>query len=554
MNKALFLTMLCTCLSNVAIAQASCDRAGFSNGWMLHMNNQEVDQITQACAATNAKYFRTDFAWSDVQWNGSNSWYWNNIDRLVASSNAQGMEMIAIATYFPPWAGPTTDTTFWYNFVYQAGMRYIPQGVTIWEMWNEPNLINFWPGPNVSDYVDKILKPGSNAIRQAAADLGTTVTVLSAGLAPAATNGTNISQIDFFTGIYTHGGKDYFDHASNHPYCWPLAPGQQSFYNWFLKTQDFRTVMLNNGDSAKKIWGTEMGWPTHQGQNGITEAQQAQYLTDAYQIWDSWDWTGPLIWYAYNDGGTDPTDSESNFGIVRNDFSPKPALAAFQTMIANCNGNTLELKLALEGCYNASDGLMLDLLRDRQVLPLQDPYGLSNDISATAYSVTGQNALVDWVQIELRDGNTVSTILQTVSGVVQRDGDVVASDGVSPLSVDASLPTSVYIVVRHQSHLPVMSLGTVGQINRVYSYDFTSGNSYTGGGAGQVELLPGFWGMFTGNALTDNDINGQDNILWSTENGLFNIYSSTDFNMNADVNSADRILWIGNNGRFSQVP
>jgi len=262
---------------------------------MLNMNTQQVNQITQACAATNAKYFRTDFAWSDVQWNGSNDWYWNNIDRLVTSSNAEGMEMIAIVTYFPPWAGTNTDTTFWYNFVYQAGLRYIPQGVTIWEMWNEPNLINFWPQPNVSDYVNKILKPGSNAIRQAAADLGTTVTVLSAGLAPAATDGTNISQIDFFTGIYAHGGKDYFDAASNHPYCWPLAPGLVNPYNWFLKTQDFRTVMLNNGDGSKKIWGTEMGWPTHQGQNGITEAQQAQYLTDAYQIWNSWSWTASKL-------------------------------------------------------------------------------------------------------------------------------------------------------------------------------------------------------------------------------------------------------------------
>lgn len=218
--------------------------------------------------------------------------------------------------------------------------------------------------------------------------------------------------------------------------------------------------------------------------------------------------TGPLIWYAYNDGGTDPGDSEANFGIVRNDFSPKPALVAFQTVINNCIVNTLELKIALEGCYNLSDGLMNDLLRQRSVMPIQDPYGLSSDIPTSAYSITGQDALVDWVLVEVRDANAVSTILQSVSGLVQRDGDIVSSDGVSPLAVDASLSASVNIVVRHQSHLPVMSPGPVTQNNRIYSYDFTSANSYTGGGAGQVEITPGIWGMYAGNALTNNDING----------------------------------------------
>ena len=38
--------------------QLPCDRAGISNGWMLHMDIQEVDQITEACATTSGLYFR----------------------------------------------------------------------------------------------------------------------------------------------------------------------------------------------------------------------------------------------------------------------------------------------------------------------------------------------------------------------------------------------------------------------------------------------------------------------------------------------------------------
>lgn len=341
MLKPLFIVSLLL-IQLLSSAQNYCERAGISNGWMLNMNDTEVGEIIAACAETEALYFRTDFAWSDVQWNGPDSWNWENIDRLVNSASSEDLELIAIVDYFPPWANVDTDTSFWYNYVYEASLRYIPQGVVVWEMWNEPNINNFWPNPNVQDYVEKILKPGSNAIRQAASDLNIPVIVLTGGLAPAATDGTNISQVDFVSGIYENGAADYFDALGQHPYCWPLDPSIPDTYNWFLNTQELRDVMIANGDESKKIWGTEMGWPTSSiNTNGVTEAQQAEYLSSAYSIWNEWSWTGPLIWYAYNDAGTDINNPEDNFGLVDVDFNPKPALQAFLNVTSECEPNTI---------------------------------------------------------------------------------------------------------------------------------------------------------------------------------------------------------------------
>lgn len=333
----LFIILLCFTVGT-SYTQTLCPKAGISNGWLLSMNDDEVDQITKACAATKAQYFRIDCAWTDVQYEGEEEWNWENVDRVINSATNEGLEIIAIVDYFPPWADVNTDTIFWSEYVYQAGLRYIPQGVHVWEMWNEPNITNFWPGnPNVKDYVEKILKPGSNAIRKAALELNTSVTVLTGGLAPAATDGTNISQLDFFTGIYTEGGKDYFDAAGQHPYCWPLNPSSSSAFNWFLRTEDLRKVMVENDDSEKLIWGTELGWPSTGAANGgVTEMEQAAYLTIAYDLWDDWDWTGPLIWYAYNDAGPDTTYSEDNFGLVDVDFNAKPALEAFLAVTLDC--------------------------------------------------------------------------------------------------------------------------------------------------------------------------------------------------------------------------
>lgn len=323
-------------------AQTSCDRLGISNGWMLHMNDEEVDQITEACASTYALYFRTDFAWSDVQWNGSDEWNWSNIDRVLQSALDHKLELIAIVDYFPPWATIESDTSYWFNFVYEAGLRYIPQGVVIWEMWNEPNLNSFLPNPNVEDYVNKILIPGSNAIRKAAMELNTSVTVITGGLAPAATDGTNISQLDFVTELYTNGAQDYFDALGQHPYCWPLDPSIPNDFNWFLKTEELYQVMQSNGDGNKPIWGTELGWPTHNtSQNGVSEITQAEYLIKAFTLWNSWPWTGPLIWYAYNDAGTDLSNPEDHFGLVDHQFNSKPSLDSFLIVTNECAGSEI---------------------------------------------------------------------------------------------------------------------------------------------------------------------------------------------------------------------
>lgn len=214
---------------------------------------------------------------------------------------------------------------------------------------------------------------------------------------------------------------------------------------------------------------------------------------------------------------------------------------------------TLSVKLLLEGAY-LNNGLMSDNLRIKGLLPAVDPWSLSTDIPPSALLVTGNNALVDWVLMEFRDPNDITTTLYSTSAVLQRDGDLVDSDGVSPFSIDQPLPQSVYVVVNHKNHLKAMSAFPVTVVSNTITYDFTAQNSYLGGGAGQKELSPGIWAFNTGNSNGDNEITGDDKISWAIENGNFNVYSSSDFNMDGEVTGADRIDWSVNNGLFSAVP
>ena len=106
----------------------------------------------------------------------------------------------------------------------------------------------------------------------------------------------------------------------------------------------------------------------------------------------------------------------------------------------------LYVKAWLDGPYNASTQLMNDGLRASGLIPLTDG---SATTTASVLNVTGANAIVDWVQVTVRrDGLSV----MGWRALIQRDGDIVGTDGVSPLSL--ALPAGNYTVqVRHRNHL-----------------------------------------------------------------------------------------------------
>lgn len=77
--------------------------------------------------------------------------------------------------------------------------------------------------------------------------------------------------------------------------------------------------------------------------------------------------------------------------------------------------------------------------------------------ASAVFAVTGQNAIVDWVFVELRNKNDLSQIIGSRSCLIQRDGDIVDIDGISPVSFPGIDTDSLYVVVRHRNHLAVMS-------------------------------------------------------------------------------------------------
>ncbi|MBK8707321.1 MAG: hypothetical protein IPN30_02360 [Flavobacteriales bacterium] len=99
-------------------------------------------------------------------------------------------------------------------------------------------------------------------------------------------------------------------------------------------------------------------------------------------------------------------------------------------------------------------------------LPLTEPYtalGYSNaaftpgsSIAPSVLSTTGNNAIVDWVIVEMRPAATPGTVAASRAVLLQRDGDVVDLDGVSTVGFPGLAVGSYCVAIRSRNHLPVM--------------------------------------------------------------------------------------------------
>ena len=97
----------------------------------------------------------------------------------------------------------------------------------------------------------------------------------------------------------------------------------------------------------------------------------------------------------------------------------------------------LNPKLFLQGPLLAptTAGLMNDNLRTLGLIPTTSPYPDAATANASVFAITGNNAIVDWVWVEVRASNDNVRLINGKSAFVQRDGDVVGLDGVSDLYV-----------------------------------------------------------------------------------------------------------------------
>lgn len=336
----------------------------------------------------------------------------------------------------------------------------------------------------------------------------------------------------------------------------------------------------------------------------------ADWCDDWMNFWLTWDSSPGATYYIYVTGEV-PNDETFTLTVHCDDYNPvldcEGVLGGSALPGTPCDdgdANTINdvfdndcgcagvvahvlvsARVYLEGSYDPVSGLMRDDLRALGLVPTMEPYtglghgfvdGGGETTSPPVLAMTGNDAIVDWVIMELRDKTDPTLVLHSRAALLQRDGDVVDVDGVS--AVGCSLPADAYhVTVLHRNHLGCMTASPVPLAGAPAVVDLTAASTPTYGTAARKSMS----GTMAVEALWAGDVNfdgllrytGQDNdrdpILQSIGGVVPTAsavgYLTTDVNMDGNVkytgdgNDRDPILQniggvVPTNVRMEQVP
>jgi hypothetical protein len=312
----------------------------------------EVERELDLAAEAGSTAVRVDVTWGSLELEGRGRWskdYVARMDRFMKGAGARRLKVIATLWSSPCWASSAPPDRkrncrgdWWQRDVghyppkraadyadaaqYLAG-RYRSRLAAL-EVWNEPNLEapygDTWTTRDkAGDYV-ALLEATYPAVKRVAP----AVPVLAGAM--------SMADRPFLDELYAQGLHGVQDGISVHPYNEWRAPEDRWMERWreytFLPGLEWiREAQVQAGEAANGVWITEFGWTSARGPRwGVSEQRQADYTVRAFALLDGLDFVRAATVYNLRAKGIDPTDREAGYGLVRRDFSPKPAYLALK--------------------------------------------------------------------------------------------------------------------------------------------------------------------------------------------------------------------------------
>ena len=198
----------------------------------------------------------------------------------------------------------------------------------------------------------------------------------------------------------------------------------------------------------------------------------------------------------------------------------------------------INLKGFLQGPYDLNTGLMKDELRNNSLIPTSSPYTDGLTMDPNILNITGNDAIIDWIWLELRDKADGTTVVASRSALMQADGDIVDVDGVSLLVFNIP-KDEYYIMLSHRNHLGVITNNTVSLLGGVTSLDLTMDSNMVSGGINAIKaMLDGSFALYAGDYNGDGQIQNTDKNSVEPLRGLSG-YLNADADLNGEVQNSD---------------
>jgi hypothetical protein len=286
------------------------------------------------------KWVRMDFSWGGTE-REREKYNFAAYDRLMEALAPHGIRAVFILDYsnrlYDDGVSPHTDEGRAAMAAWAvAAVRHFAGKGVVWEMWNEPNIKQFWkPQPSAEDYAKLALAVGK-AVRTAAPD--------ELYLGPA----TSTIDLKFLETCFRAGCLEYWDAVSVHPYRQknPETAGEE-----YRKLRALIEKYAPPGKTTAILsgeWGYSAGW------KNFDEERQGKYLPREF-LTNLYNEVPISIWYDWHDDGVDPKEPEHHFGTVGNAYKkdaerayePKPAYLAARALTQQLGGFSYSKRLAM---------------------------------------------------------------------------------------------------------------------------------------------------------------------------------------------------------------
>lgn len=308
------------------------DFLSWDHDWNRHHNGGEkAERTVRLMKEAGVGMVRLDFLWQDVE-PQMGKFDFEKMDRLVDLLSKNDIKILGMLQYNVSWASGAAwnkaPSKKFFTLYARAVVARYKDRVKYWEIWNEPDQATYWaPQDDMKSYVE-LLK----AVYPALKEEDPTCTVVLGGL-----SGGCVLPM---RRIYKNGGGLFFDVVNLHPFVNPLSPDPieqvAAIYRGVYR------LMEANCDAEKPIWFTEIGAPGVPkdrttkdwwlGKNS-NEAEQAEWVTTLYTEALKWKGVKKIFWAFFRDTPEHFLTGTDYFGLVRKDFSKKPAFEAYKKLV-----------------------------------------------------------------------------------------------------------------------------------------------------------------------------------------------------------------------------
>ena len=291
-------------------------------GTHIMNGSRSIDKNIKAVSDAGLISIRDDASWGRAETRRGQLEIPETWDRVVNAANNRHISVLLILgfknTLYEAGAKPKSEESISAFVRYtQFVVAHFKGRVSRYEIWNEWDHTDGLRKGDPDDYVN-LIRHVYPVIKKA--DPGAQVLV-GAVTAEGIENG-------FLERIIQLGALDYADGLSLHTYIHCRSDAQPAVWGgWMRKVESDLIWRLGK---AVPLYITEMGWPAFSGKCGVDEATQARYLSETLSLARSMTFIKGIWWYDLQDDCTDPLNQECRFGILRQDYTPKPAYQAMK--------------------------------------------------------------------------------------------------------------------------------------------------------------------------------------------------------------------------------